>query len=66
MHPHAIEICLFNPQLQARAAERRFEEQRQENSQLRTRLTVIQKERDETHIHSSISKPAPKRVYFLN
>ncbi|KAG0722248.1 Transport and Golgi organization protein 1 [Chionoecetes opilio] len=46
--------------LQARAAERKHEEQRQENSQLRNRLTLFQKERED--MQSSILKPTPKRL----
>nr|XP_045582084.1 transport and Golgi organization protein 1-like isoform X1 [Procambarus clarkii] len=49
--------------LQARAAERKHEEQRQENSQLRSRLTLLQKEKEEAQqLHISIIKPTPKRV----
>ncbi|XP_068230480.1 fap1 adhesin-like isoform X2 [Palaemon carinicauda] len=49
--------------LQARAAERKNEEQRQENSQLRSRLTLIQKEKEEVqHSQVNIIKPTPKRV----
>ncbi|KAK8391135.1 hypothetical protein O3P69_017055 [Scylla paramamosain] len=46
--------------LQARAAERKHEEQRQENSQLRNRLTLLQKERED--MQGSILKPTSKRL----
>lgn len=46
--------------LQARTAERRNEEQRQENSQLRNRLTLLQKEKE--GIQGGILKPTPKRL----
>ncbi|XP_069950207.1 uncharacterized protein [Cherax quadricarinatus] len=49
--------------LQARAAERKLEEQRQENSQLRNRLTLLQKEKEEAQqLQVNIIKPTPKRV----
>ncbi|KAK7086700.1 hypothetical protein SK128_014215 [Halocaridina rubra] len=49
--------------LQARATERKHEEQRQENSQLRSRLTMLQKEKEEAHQSQvNIIKPTPKRV----
>ncbi|XP_066976480.1 transport and Golgi organization protein 1-like isoform X18 [Macrobrachium rosenbergii] len=49
--------------LQARSAERKNEEQRQENSQLRGRLTMLQKEKEEVQQSQvNIIKPTPKRV----
>ncbi|KAG7174431.1 Transport and Golgi organization 1-like 1 [Homarus americanus] len=48
--------------LQARTAERKHEEQRQENSQLRNRLTLLQKEKEAQQLQVNIIKPTPKRI----
>ncbi|XP_076065514.1 transport and golgi organization 1 isoform X3 [Oratosquilla oratoria] len=48
--------------LQTRTAERKQEELRQENNQLRNRLALMQKEREDVQQQHSIIKPVPKRV----
>ncbi|XP_042212360.1 transport and Golgi organization protein 1-like isoform X2 [Homarus americanus] len=48
--------------LQARTAERKHEEQRQENSQLRNRLTLLQKEKEAQQLQVNIIKPTPKHA----
>lgn len=50
------------PQVQARAAERKHEEQRLENNQLKSRLAMMQKEKEESQQQSiGIIKPTAKR-----
>nr|XP_053644961.1 LOW QUALITY PROTEIN: myosin-9-like [Cherax quadricarinatus] len=52
--------------LQARAAERKLEEQRQENSQLRNRLTLLQKEKEEAQqLQVNIIKPTLHMPHML-